>query len=233
MNCNTTHYRANSSSVPGDPTSAIDRVKKQTELEATIETKQVLLQELHHRVNNMLMTIRAVAKLSQTKSTDVNEFVKGLDDRLMALARSHALLNEASGSAVNIREIISQELSAQGAIEGENLVQRGPEIVVPVKQAHILSIVFHELATNAVKHGALSVDGGRIDVIWEAEQTQQSEHVRIRWRERGIAIERDPVRRGYGSELLDKSVSDMLKGRLDRRFHREGVECVLEFSLEH
>ena len=92
--------------------SAIDRVNKESELEATIETKQVLLQELHHRVNNMLMTIRAVAKLTQTKSTDLNEFAKGLDDRLTALARSHALLNEASGSAVSIREIISQELSA-------------------------------------------------------------------------------------------------------------------------
>ena len=151
----------------------------------------------------------------------------------MALARSHGLLDEANGSAIGIREIISQELSAQGAIEGENLIQRGPEIVVPVKQAHILSIVFHELATKAVKHGALSVEGGRIDVDWDTKQTRQTEHVRIRWRERGIAIQRDPARRGYGSELLEKSVSDMLKGRLDRRFHREGVECVVEFSLEH
>ena len=163
--------------------SAIGRVNKESELKATIETKQVLLQELHHRVNNTLMTIRAVAKLTQTKSTDLNEFARGLDDRLTALARSHALLNEASGSAVSIREIISQELSAQGAIDGENLVQHGPEIVVPVKQAHILSIVFHELATNAVKHGALPVEGGRIDVMWDAKQTQQTENVRIRWRE--------------------------------------------------
>ena len=70
--------------------SAIDRINRESELEATRETKQVLLQELHHRVNNMLMTIRAVAKLTLARSTDLNEFAKGLDDRLMALARSHA-----------------------------------------------------------------------------------------------------------------------------------------------
>lgn len=213
--------------------SAIDRVRKQSELEASIEKQQVLMHELHHRVNNMLMTIRAVARLTRTKSTNLNEFAKALDDRLTALARSHARLNEANGSSISIREIISEELSARGAVEGENLIQKGPEIMVPSKQAQILSMAFHELATNAVKHGALSVEGGSIDVIWDAEQTQQTEHVRIRWREHGVAIECDPVRRGYGSEVLDKSIPDMPDGRFDRRFHREGVECVLEFSIEN
>jgi two-component sensor histidine kinase len=69
-------------------------------------------------------------------------------------------------SAVAIRELLALELSAHGAVEGENLTQRGPELPISARQAQALSMAFHELATNAVKHGALSVDNGRIDVSW-------------------------------------------------------------------
>jgi two-component sensor histidine kinase len=74
-------------------------------------------------------------------------------------------------------------------------------------------MAFHELATNAVKHGALSVEGGRVEVTCTVDRRGRAEHVRLQWRESGVMIERDPVRRGYGSHILEKSIPDLSAGR--------------------
>jgi two-component sensor histidine kinase len=212
---------------------AVDRVNKQNELEASMRKQEVLLHELHHRVNNMLMTISAVARLSRTKAKDIDEFANALDHRLRALARSHALLSAPGRTDATIKEILAEELSAHGAVEGGNLSQRGPEISLPSKQAQLLSMAFHELATNAVKHGALSTKDGRIEVDWNAERTQQIRHIRIRWRERGVAIDEAPKRgKGFGSEILKRSIPEMLQGSFNQTFHRDGIECLIEFSIE-
>ena len=96
-------------------------------------------------------------------------------------------------------------------------------------------MVFHELATNAVKHGALSTKEGRIEVLWEAERCQHVLHVRIRWRERGVKINRNQIergKRGFGSEILERSIPEMLQGSFKRTLHSDGIECMLEFSTE-
>jgi two-component sensor histidine kinase len=93
-------------------------------------------------------------------------------------------------------------------------------------------LAFHELATNAVKHGALSVKDGRIDVCWKTEVSGAEKQVRIRWRETGVTIECDPERRGFGSEILEKSIPALLDGRFERTFHRDGIECLIVMSLE-
>jgi two-component sensor histidine kinase len=215
--------------------SAITRVNRENELERSIKEQEVLLHELHHRVNNMLMTISAVSRLTRTKSKDIDEFAKALDNRLRALARSHALLSHPGKTTATIKEILLQEVSAQGAVEGGNLVDHGPDISLPSKQAQLLSMAFHELATNAVKHGALSTKDGRIEVVWDTERTQQAQHIRIRWRERGVTINHASLKRGrkgYGSEILERSIPEMLRGSFSRTFHPDGIECVLEFSIE-
>lgn len=212
--------------------SAIDRVNQQNELEGSIKEQEVLLHELHHRVNNMLMTISAVARLTRAKSRNIDQFANALDDRLKALARSHAILSQPGRTTATIKEILSQELSAQGGLEGGNVSQTGPELTLASKQAQVLSMAFHELATDAVKHGALSNKAGRIDVAWDAERTQQAQHVRILWRERGVTINRGSVKRGFGSEILERSIPEMLRGSFNRTFHPDGIECVIEFSIE-
>lgn len=210
--------------------SAIDRIDKQHDLANSVKKQEILLHELQHRVNNMLMTIRAVARLTRAKSASLDEFANALDDRLTALARNHALLSQPGRSTVNVREILQQELSAQGAVEGQNLRYHGPEIFLSSKQAQMLAMAFHELATNAVKHGALSVESGRVEVTCTVESGGRSEHVRLQWRESGVMIERDPVKRGYGSDVLEKSVPDLLGGTFHRTFHPDGIECVIQFS---
>ena len=214
--------------------SAIDRITKQDELEDSVRKQKFLLDELHHRVNNMLMTISAVARLSGAQTKNIDEFLKALDQRLNALARTHALINQPGRTSATIKEILSLELSAQGAVEGENLFQRGPNISIPSRKSQLLSMAFHELATNAVKHGALSTNHGRIEVTWDAEQTGQGQRGRLRWREQGVAINKESLqagRKGFGSEILKRSLPRMLEGSFTQTFHSDGLECLIEFGI--
>jgi len=213
--------------------SAIDRVRTQQELEARALRQEVLGHELQHRINNMLATIRAIALRTLAKSPSLDEFAKSFDDILAAIARTHALLSQARTSAIDIREVLSQELSAHGAVEGENLRQHGPEVLIPPKQAEVLSMAIHELATNAVKHGALSTKNGHghIEISWDSHDRGTEKELRVRWRERGNPIAQAPARRGFGSEFLDKSVAHMLHGRFERTFRSDGIECTLSLPL--
>lgn len=211
---------------------AIDRVNTHRRLAESARTLDLLAHELQHRMNNMLATIGAVARGAQTKYASVEEFVEAFESRLGAIARVHNLLGRQGTTGIGIREILSQELAAFGAVEGETVVKRGPDILLPSKQAETLEMVFHELATNAVKHGALSAKGGRIDVSWDAQPRGLGKQVHIRWRESGARIEHVPTRWGFGSEMLEKSVSYMLDGTIERKFHSDGIECVIEFAAD-
>jgi two-component sensor histidine kinase len=212
--------------------SAIDRAKDHADLAERAERERILRYELQHRINNMLATIRAVARRTIARSQSLDEFAKSFDNRLAAIARTHALLSETEVSAIRMRELLARELSAHGAVEGHNLTQRGPELHISANQAQALSMAFHELATNAVKHGALSVDNGRIDVSWEIEVVEAGKRLRIRWRETGVKIEGEPVRRGFGSDILERAIPKMLRGSFERTLHRDGIECVIVLSLE-
>jgi two-component sensor histidine kinase len=212
--------------------SAIKRVNTQAELAERARHERVLSHELQHRINNMLTTIRAVARRTRARSQSLDEFAKSFDDRLAAIARTHALLSRTETSSVAMRELLGQEMSAHGAIEGENLTQRGPELLISAKQAQALSMAFHELATNAVKHGALSVDNGRIDISWRSDVLSGEKQLRIQWRETGVTIEGESARRGFGSDILEKSIPYVLNGSFERTVHRDGIEWEIVFPLE-
>jgi two-component sensor histidine kinase len=211
---------------------AIDRVHTHSELKANARKLSVLAHELQHRMNNMLATILAIVRSARTKYANFDEFVKAFDDRLGAIARVHNLLGRHGTDELSIREILRQELAAYGVADGEKLVEHGPDTRLPPRQAEALEMAFHELATNAVKHGALSAEGGRITVSWDTHPHGPGRQVHIRWRESGARIQPVLTRRGFGSEILEKSIPHMLNGTIERKFHANGVECVIEFATE-
>jgi two-component sensor histidine kinase len=212
--------------------SAIDRANDQAELAERAQRESVLRHELQHRINNMLTSIRAVARRTRASSQSLDDFTKSFDDRLAAIARTHALLSRTETSAVPVRQLLAQEMAAHGAIEGENLTQSGPVVLIDATQAQALSMAFHELATNAVKHGAFSVDNGHLSVSWEIDVSGGEKQLFIRWRETGVAVEREPVRRGFGSDILERSIPHVLRGNFERTLHHDGIECVIAFPLE-
>jgi two-component sensor histidine kinase len=203
----------------------------QRELANGAKRQEVMLNELQHRVRNMLTTIRALAKRTIANSTHLDEFGVKFESRLAVLTRAHELLNRSDAGAINLREVLLQELSAQGAIPKDNLHLDGPEILLGPRQAELSSMMFHELTTNAVKHGALSVHDGYIDISWQIENSKQESLIRLCWRERGVVIKDPPTRRGFGTEILEQSVPYMLGGTFDRVFNPDGVECVIRFPV--
>jgi two-component sensor histidine kinase len=92
-------------------------------------------------------------------------------------------------------------------------------------------MAIHELATNSVKHGALSSRNGRIEVWWEVHNHENENEFRLRWQEWGSLISREPSRRGFGSEFLEKLVPHMLHGEFERKFKSDGLECTISFVL--
>jgi two-component sensor histidine kinase len=210
--------------------SAIDHANDQAELAEHARREGVLRYELQHRINNLLTTIRAVARRTSASSQSIDDFVKSFDERLAAIGRTHTLLSGTeTNEAVPLRQLLAQELVAHGAVDGKNLTQCGPLVLVAAKQAQALSMAFHELTTNAVKHGALSVENGRIVVSWEVDGES---HLCIRWRETGVAVKGEPARRGFGSEILEKAIPHALHGRFERKLHQDGIECLIVFPFE-
>ena len=211
--------------------SAIKRVNTQAEMAQRAQHEKVLSHELQHRINNILMTIRAVARRTLATSKSLEEFARSFDDRIQAIARTHALLSQAETSAVGIRKLLEQEMSAHGAVEGQNLYQRGPELLISAKQASAVH-GFSRACDQCGQAWRVSVDKGRIDVCWKAEPSGADKRLCIRWRETGFAIQREPTRRGFGSDMLEKSIPKALQGRFERTIHPDGIECVIEFPLD-
>lgn len=210
---------------------AIERVEIQAKLADVAHRRHILLGELQHRVGNMLANIRALARRTRINSPDLDGFAAAFDARLQALARTQTQMTRDPSGTARLRDVLREELQAHGAQEGGRLALAGPDAVLPYRIAQVIGMAFHELATNASKHGALARPEGRIDVTWEVAPIRGGEEMRIRWRERGVAIERPPERRGFGSETIEQSLPYMLGGAAAMVFHEDGLECDIRFPL--
>lgn len=200
---------------------AIDRV-------AAHEQIRVMLDELQHRMKNMMANIQIIAKRTKSASSSLDDFMQRFTDRLQALARSqNVLARGAKGGAASLRELLWAELAAYDTIEGERIFLDGDDVEVPGKVAWALSLIFHELMTNAQKHGALSLGAGTINVSWKVDERV----VRMRWRESGVAIAPVRAQKGFGSNIIEDAMPRSLGGDAALVFHPDGIEYTLEFAL--
>lgn len=205
---------------------AIERLQIQEELERSLQTREMLLRELQHRVRNLIGNVRALARRIAGKTGSVDEFLVAFDDRLEALGRTQEMLSGGSDAPVRLRAVLQQEMAAHGFAPGDRMKADGPDVVLAPRAAQALALAFHELATNAVKHGALRGEEGLVAITWDGGQ-----ELAITWRESGVSIDHAPARRGYGSEVIEKSLPYMLGGTTDLMFHPDGLECTIRFPL--
>lgn len=214
-------------------TTELDRVSQ--ELKSTndkYEQQRVLLLELQHRIRNSLGIVRSIARRSAQTSTTVDEYAMHLDGRLNALARTQALAMRDPDIGLDLAYLVVEELLAYQAREGEQLHVSGPTIRLQPKSAETLALAVHELATNAVKYGALSKPGGQIDVMWRIEGRGSGASLVFSWTEKnGPKIERPPARRGFGSELLEQTLAFELKARAKLAYEASGLYCELVIPL--
>jgi two-component sensor histidine kinase len=209
--------------------SAIERLQTEAALRKAVARSEILLGELNHRVRNMISNIRLLARRTVKTSADLDSFAASFEARLAALGRTQDLLAAGTAYAVGLSDILRQELRAHGADSIERLSLLGPDVEVPGKTAQALGMAFHELATNAGKHGALAHDGARLEVSWRRLVEGDDHDMFICWRERGVPIDHAPSRRGFGSETIERSLPYMLGGEAQLVFHPDGLECLIRF----
>ncbi len=203
-----------------------------TESRLAAERQALLAREVDHRAKNALAVVQAALRL--TPRTDAASYAQAVEGRVRALARAHTLLAEARWEGASLHALASAELSAflpsgPGGTPGRARID-GPNLTLAPPVAQGLSMVLHELATNAVKYGALSVASGSVTLAWKVDAA--AAQLRLRWEERGgPALTEAPQRRGFGSRVVEATVRDQLGGALDRQWHPAGLLCRIDIPL--
>jgi two-component sensor histidine kinase len=213
--------------------SAIDRLQMEAELREAVEHGKILIGELEHRVRNMLLNVRSLAKRIAMTSENLHAFTDAFDARLLALGRTQELLTQGAAVSVRLEDTLRQELKAHGADHGTRVLLSGPELRLSPKAAQALGMAFHELATNASKYGALRHEGARLRVSWRIVADERAPEVVITWQETGVELPSPPTRRrGFGSETIEHSLPYMLGGEARVEFRPDGVECTIRIPVD-
>ncbi len=191
-----------------------------TERLANEEARKLLSQEVDHRAKNALAVVHAIVKLTTAPTTA--KYIESITGRLDTLARAHSLLAKGSWTGGDLRAVIEEELI--GFQRSGQVSFEGPKVTLSVKSVQPLSLLYHELATNAVKHGALSAVEGRVAVNWSVDGKGA---LHLDWIESGGPPVPAPDRRGFGSSLIE-SLGEQLRSRSSSNWLPDG----LRFSIE-
>ena len=198
-----------------------------SELKRAAELELLLAAEMKHRIKNSLATVQALA--SQTLRTASAEEKSTFVARLHAIANAHDLMTAETWDRVPLRSVVMQAIEPFRAEQTDRVVTRGPEgIWLGANKSLLLAMALHELGTNALKYGALSNDGGCVEISWEAQA--QSDLVVVSWRESGGPPVEVPEHEGFGSRLIQRAMQSGL-GNAQLDFHPQGLACTLEISL--
>jgi PAS domain S-box-containing protein len=203
-----------------------------TERKLGEQRQKLLLDELNHRVKNTLATVQSLAAQTARSVASPNDFCDVFDGRLIALSRAHDQLTRRRWENADLREMLMEALAPyQGSLE--RIVLRGTTVELRPRAALTLAMIFHELVTNAVKHGALSAPTGRVEIEWGVQDGNgQQPTLHIAWRESGGPPVAPPKRRGFGSLLVERSISAEHGGHAALDFDPDGVRCTIDIPLE-
>lgn len=187
-----------------------------TERLANEEVRLLLAREVDHRAKNALALVQALVSL--TRAPTYETFVEAVEGRVAALARAHSLLARNQWSGGNMRQIIREEVAAY--VGQGQVVYEGPDVLLAAKAVQPISLLLHELATNAVKYGALSVPEGRLHVSWAVDPNRA---LILEWRELGGPPVTTPKHKGFGSTLISTVTARQLNGTVTVTYDPAGI----------
>jgi len=197
-----------------------------TELKSAVGHQQRLLFELQHRVRNTLAVIRSIFRHSADRSESFDEFASHFDGRINAFSRVQLAVTRDPLAGFDLAELIADEFRACAAREGEQFALSGPPVRLKPKAAESIGLAIHELATNAVKHGAFRSERGYIDVRWHRAEREGEPWLCLDWTESGLSIR--PVeqkREGFGTILLQRTLPYEFGASVKRKFESGGFRC--------
>lgn len=192
--------------------------------------QQLLVNELNHRVKNMLAVVAGIAHQTGKGAVTVPEFIDAFQGRLSALATAHSLLTREGWRPAPLTDLVAQLIEPFAAEDGRVRAD-GPDVVLAPQPVVALSLILHELLTNALKHGALGTADGTIEISWTVGEEADPPVLQLCWRERGVSGVKVPERAGFGSKLLETSVTRELGGTLTKDWRSDGLAVEMVIPL--
>jgi two-component sensor histidine kinase len=201
---------------------ATERRKRESE-------QKLMLGELRHRMKNLLGMVLAIARQTTAKGRSGEEYRDAFLGRFNALVRAHELAFSENGE-IGLHELVERTLQPYAAGAATAVIEAGPSVSLASEQVLSISLILHELATNAVKHGAFSVPTGRVRVQWDIEQAN-APRLRLAWQERGGPPARSPASPGFGTQLIEFTARRELGGRAELNYAPAGLEVEIVAPL--
>ena len=206
-------------------------VEQNTDVSDRIEVerhRELLTRELNHRVKNTLAIVQGVARLTFARAE--KDLLDTFDQRLAALSEAHNVLTRERWSHANLREIIGDVV--RGLHLDGRLFLHGADVRLTPNAAVAYALAFHELATNAMKHGALAGVGGRVDIEWTVRGSR-GESIHLTWRERDGPSVSPPAREGFGTRLIRRVIEAELNTPVELRYEPEGFVCEFDGAVQN
>lgn len=195
-----------------------------TERKKAEENVQLLMREVSHRAKNLLAVVQAIAGQTARSAANLHEFNEAFSRRLLGLAASHDLLVREDWRGAPIAELAREQMAPFAEVGGDRLVVEGPPVGLAATAVQAVGMALHELATNAVKHGAWSAQGGKVQINWEFSPDHQ---LVLRWIESGGPTVVQPARRGFGHLVAEVMVAKSVDGRVVTDYDPSGLRWTL------
>jgi PAS domain S-box-containing protein len=184
------------------------------------EERQVLLaREVDHRAKNALAVVQSLVRL--TRADNVADFIRAVDGRVRALASVHTLLSESRWEGASLRQLVEEEMAPYRTRQAGQISIDGPPVLLLPAAAQTFALAVHELATNAVKYGALSKSGGRVELTWKLK----ARDLVLSWEEVGGKATEEPLTKGFGLTVIQASVEGQLGGKVNFEWRSQGLRC--------
>jgi two-component sensor histidine kinase/PAS domain-containing protein len=209
------------------PVAIVGASRDLTKLKRAEEMQRLLLSELDHRIKNTLATIQAIAGSTIRTSRTMDDFQQAFTGRIATLSKTHSLLIENEQKHVPLTQLLDNELSIYEDGEAQRVIVSGPEVMLPAHVSVSFAMAIHELTTNALKYGALSVLAGVLRVSWTLDETR----LVLRWEESNVPIKRQPTRVGFGSQLLQRLLPHQLGAQVEMKFAPDGLKADISIQI--
>jgi two-component sensor histidine kinase len=193
--------------------------------------QKLLIDELNHRVKNTLTTVQSIVGQTARNAVDVWSYREAIEARIMAMSRAHSQLSQSNWGKTGLRELLASAFEPHAA--KDSIAFSGPPAEVAPRAALMLSMVFHELATNAAKYGALSCSGGKVAIDWSVRANGRGLVLAFRWQESGGPTPQPPKTTGFGMRLIQRGIETELQGKTKLDFAPAGLRCEIEVPLAH
>ena len=202
-----------------------------TERKASEERQRLLLRELNHRVKNTLATVQALATQTVRHASDPRAFLESFSARLQALGAAHNLLSDREWRGIGLCELVRLEAKPFDSETAPRIRTEGEDVMLPPDQAMGLGLILHELGSNALKYGALSVPEGGVSLTWRVEKREGVRFLVLHWRESGGPSVAPPQSHGFGTILIRRSLGKVLDSDVRHEFLPGGVSATVSMPL--